>query len=180
MLNAEELKKLSKAMSYWLRHKPEDIGLNISKDGWVDTQELINKGQKKMMFNFNDVKQVVQQNDKQRFAMSGDFLKIRANQGHSIEVKIEFQEIIPPVFLYHGTPKKYVDQIFKEGLKKMNRTHVHLSPDIETAAKVGSRRGDFVILKIEAMRMRADGYKIYISENGVYLTDSVPVEYISK
>jgi putative RNA 2'-phosphotransferase len=179
MLNEEQLKKLSKAMSYWLRHKPEDIGLNLSKDGWVDTQELIDKGQKKMMFDFNDVKQVVQQNDKQRFAMSGDFLKIRANQGHSIEVKIEFQEILPPVFLYHGTPNKSVDQILKEGLKKMKRTHVHLSVDKETAAKVGSRRGDFTILKVEAMKMRAEGYKIYISENGVYLTDVVPPEYIS-
>jgi len=179
MLNEEQLKKLSKGMSYWLRHKPEDIGLNLSKDGWVDTQELIDKGQKKMMFDFNDVKQVVQQNDKQRFAMSGDFLKIRANQGHSIDVEIKFQEILPPVFLYHGTPKKSVDQILKEGLKKMKRTHVHLSVDKETAAKVGSRRGDFTILKVEAMKMRAEGHKIYISENGVYLTDVVPPEYIS-
>jgi len=179
MLNEEQLKKLSKAMSYWLRHKPEDIGLNISKDGWADMQELIDKGQKKMMFNFNDIKQVVQQNDKQRFAMSGDFLKIRANQGHSVDVKIEFQETVPPVFLYHGTPNKSVDQILKEGLKKMKRTHVHLSVDKETAAKVGSRRGDFTILKVEAMKMRAEGHKIYISENGVYLTDVVPPEYIS-
>jgi putative RNA 2'-phosphotransferase len=105
---------------------------------------------------------------------------IRANQGHSTDVKINFEEVKPPTILYHGAPVGVIDAIMKEGLKKMNRHHVHLSPDRETAAKVGSRRGKFEILEIEAMRLRADGHKIYMSANGVYLTDEVPPEYIRR
>jgi putative RNA 2'-phosphotransferase len=81
--------------------------------------------------------------------------------------------------LYHGTPNRNVDSILKEGINRGNRHHVHLSKDEETAASVGSRRGAFTILKIEALRMRADGHKIYISDNGVYLVDEVPSKYIS-
>lgn len=178
-LSEERLKKISKALSFWLRHKPEDIGLNVNSDGWVDVKELMEKAKVKILFDFNELKQVVQKNDKKRFSLSEDFCSIRANQGHSIDVKMEFKEVVPPAFLYHGTPNKSVDIILKDGLRKMNRHHVHLSPDEETAAKVGARRGEFTILKIEAMRMRADGHKIYISENGVYLLDEVPAKYIS-
>lgn len=171
-------KKISKNLSYWLRHKPEDIGIKLSDNGWTDVKELIKKAEKKIMFDFNDLKYVVDNSDKKRFSFSEDFCSIRANQGHSTDVKMEFDEVKPPQFLYHGAPEGSVEVILKEGLKKMRRHHVHLSPDTETAAMVGARRGKFTILKIEAMRMRADGYKIYVSENGVYLVDEVPAEYI--
>ncbi|HSG31940.1 MAG TPA: RNA 2'-phosphotransferase [Thermodesulfobacteriota bacterium] len=171
-------KKISKFLSYVLRHNPESIGLNLSEDGWADVKELIEKAKHKIVFDFNELKQVVKNNDKQRFALSDDFCEIRANQGHSTDVKVEFEEVKPPAILYHGAPNKVVGSIMKTGLKKMKRHHVHLSPDEKTAAVVGSRRGEFTILEIEAMRMRADGHKIYISNNGVYLVDEVPVKYI--
>lgn len=174
-------KRISKSLSFWLRHNPEDIGITIGNDGWTDIDELIEKAADKGVdFTFEELKEVVKNNDKKRFLISEDETLIRANQGHSIEVKIKFKEAVPPQILYHGTPVGVVDLIMKEGLKKMSRHHVHLSPNKETAAIVGSRRGKFEILEIEAMRMRADGYKIYISENGVYLVDEVPVKYIKR
>ena len=176
----EKKKKLSKSLSYWLRHHPEDIGITVTKEGWVNVKELMEKASRKLLFDFNELKEVVQTNDKKRFMFSEDFCEIRANQGHSIDVEIKFKEVVPPAILYHGTPNKNVESILKNGLNKGSRHHVHLSVDEITAAKVGARRGDFTILKIEALRMRADKHKIYISENGVYLVDEVPSKYISK
>lgn len=174
-------KRISKSLSFWLRHNPEDIGITIGNDGWTDIDELIEKAADKgVEFTFDELKEVVSNNDKKRFLINEDETLIRANQGHSIEVKMKFNEAVPPQILYHGTPVGVVDLIMKEGLSKMSRHHVHLSPNKETAAIVGSRRGKFEILEIEAMRMRADGYKIYISENGVYLVDEVPVKYIKR
>ena len=173
-------KKISKQLSYWLRHNPDDIGLIINKSGWTDVKDLLKKSENKLYFDFNELKYVVQNNSKQRFSLSEDFCEVRANQGHSIEVDLGLEEVKPPQILYHGTPEKSVDSIMKEGLKKMNRHAVHLSKDVDTASQVGSRRGKFVVLEIEAMRMRADGYKFYISENGVYLVEEVPVKYIKQ
>lgn len=178
-MTEDRFKKLSKALSYWLRHHPEDIGIIISHNGWTDVKKLIEKASQKISFDFNELKYVVQNNDKKRFSLSEDMCNVRANQGHSIPVQLELLQVLPPTILYHGTPNKNVESILKEGLNKANRHHVHLSKDQETAAIVGSRRGQYTILKIEALRMRADGYKIYLSDNGVYLVDEVPPKYIS-
>ena len=179
-MSSERLTKISKSLSCWLRHKPEQIGIRIENDGWVDVKELLAKASSKILFDFNELKQVVQSDDKKRYSFSEDFCMIRANQGHSVEVDIKFEEVIPPTILYHGTPNKNVESILKSGLNKGNRQYVHLSPDEKTAAVVGARRGEFTILKIEALKMRADKIKIYISENGVYLVDEVPKEYIKR
>lgn len=173
--------KISKHLSWCLRHNPYKLGLTIDKEGWVDIKELIEKSKHQLLFDFNELKYVVQNSDKQRFALSEDFCSIRCNQGHSLDtntVDIEFEEANPPEILYHGTPVKSLAIIKKEGLKKMNRQYVHLSPDTTTADKVGNRRGDSIILEVEAMKMVEDGLKIYLSENGVYLTDNVPSKYI--
>lgn len=174
-------KRISKAISYWLRHNPEQIGITILKDGWTDIDEMIEKAAENgLEFTFEELKEVVANSDKKRFSINDDETLIRANQGHSIEVDIKFEEVIPPQTLYHGTPVGVVDAIMKEGLKKMSRHHCHLSKDIETAEIVANRRGgEKIILKIEAMKMRADKHKFYISENGVYLVDEVPPQYIS-
>lgn len=178
-MNEDRFKKISKSLSYWLRHHPEDIGITISSDGWTDVRTLMEKAKAKIFFDFNELKYVVQNNDKKRFSLSDDLCSIRANQGHSIPVELKLMEVLPPTTLYHGTPNRNVESILKEGINKGNRHHVHLSKDEETAAKVGARRGQFTILKIEALRMRADGHKIYISDNDVYLVDEVPPKYIS-
>jgi putative RNA 2'-phosphotransferase len=178
-MDKERHQKISKSLSYWLRHRPEAIGIKLDKGGWTDIKELIEKAQKEIVFDFNELKEVVKNCDKQRFALSEDFCSIRASQGHSVEVKIDFKEIAAPPVLYHGTVEQFIESIKKQGLLPGKRHHVHLSKDEETAKKVGERRGKPIILKIDAMKMQDAGYKFYISENGVYLTDSVPKRYIS-
>jgi putative RNA 2'-phosphotransferase len=172
-------KKISKMMSLVLRHKPSHIGVQLDENGWVSVKELIN-GIKNKGVSINEVllKEIVEGNDKQRFIFSDDGLNIRANQGHSIEVDVQLNQVEPPEVLYHGTVQKFIENIKKEGLIKMNRLHVHLSKDKETAVKVGSRRGQPIILEIDAASMHKEGISFFLSENGVWLTDFVSSDYI--
>ncbi|WP_343604589.1 RNA 2'-phosphotransferase [Fluviicola sp.] len=175
----KDLKHISKFLSLVLRHKPQEIGITPDANGWVDVDELIEKcNLKKRHLDFETLEEVVAGNDKQRFSFNEDLTRIRANQGHSIEIDLDYEAVEPPGFLYHGTVDKFLGNIRAEGLKKMNRHHVHLSKDLETAVKVGSRRGKPVILTVDAVRMNQDGYSFYRSKNGVWLCDQVPVEYI--
>ena len=168
-------RKISKFMSLVLRHRPEKIGLKLDENGWADVQELITK----MNINLQELEYVVENNDKKRFAFNEDKTKIRANQGHSLKtVDLELKNIQPPNFLFHGTVGKFMSAIRDTGLLKMNRQHVHLSKDKETAIKVGSRRGKAIILSVRAGEMYEKGFEFYCSENGVWLTDHVPSEYI--
>lgn len=168
-------------MSLVLRHKPQAINATLDENGWLEIDTLINglnaRGQR---VDRAFIEEVVRTNDKQRFAISEDGLRIRANQGHSVSVDVELEAVEPPEFLYHGTVAKYTDVIFKKGLQKMQRLHVHLSPDVQTATTVGLRRGFPIILRIAAKQMHADGYLFYLSQNNVWLTDCVPAQYLSK
>lgn len=178
-MNEKEIKNISKFLSLVLRHAPETIALELDENGWANVNELIaqcNKSHKKLDVELLDY--VVENNDKKRFAFNEDKTKIRASQGHSISVELALEEVEPLHFLYHGTVGKFMQSIRNEGLKKMNRQHVHLSKDRETAIIVGSRRGKPEILSINAPKMHQDGFKFYVSENGVWLTDHVPAEYI--
>ena len=170
---------VSKFLSKYLRHEPKKLGLTLEPGGWVAVDELL-AGAAGQGFHFSreELQQVVAENDKQRFSFDDSGTKIRANQGHSTEVDLQLQEADPPAELFHGTVGKFLDAILAEGLKKMNRHDVHLSKDIETATKVGQRRGKPIILVIDSARMAADGYKFRLSENGVWLTDHVPPRYI--
>lgn len=173
------LKDISKFLSLILRHKPETIGVTMDPNGWVDVDELMEKSAAKgFKFDFETLEEVVFTNDKQRFTFSDDYTKIRANQGHSVNVDLEFEATEPTGYLYHGTVEKFLESIRANGLQKRSRLHVHLSKDLDTATKVGSRRGKPVILKIDAARMFRDGYPFYLSKNGVWLCDEVPVQYI--
>lgn len=168
-------------MSLVLRHQPEDIGLQLDEQGWAKVDELISKmNARGIHINFEIINEVVETNDKKRFAFNEDKTLIRASQGHSIEVELNLSETVPPDTLYHGTAIKYLDSILKTGLKKQNRQHVHLSATIETARAVGSRHGKPIILVINAKEMLVTGFKFYLSENKVWLTDTVPVEYITQ
>jgi len=175
----KQLKQVSKFMSLVLRHKPETIGLQLDENGWTNVQELVDKmNATGAAATIELINTIVETNDKKRFAFNEDKTMIRANQGHSIEVELNLREVQPPEFLYHGTVEKFIDIIRIEGLKKMERQHVHLSKDTETAANVGNRRGKAIILAIDAAKMHADGFRFYLSENEVWLTDEVPVQYI--
>jgi putative RNA 2'-phosphotransferase len=171
---------ISKFLSYVLRHAPESIGIEFDQHGWVEIDTLLAAAKKHgHEISRETLNNVVSINDKQRFKISDDGTHIRASQGHSIEVELDLQPVIPPDFLYHGTVSKFLDAIQSEGLKKMKRQHVHLSADIQTATKVGSRRGTPVILVINARKMFQDGCSFYLSDNNVWLTDAVPSKYIS-
>lgn len=173
---SKQLKKVSKYLSFLLRHQPESIGLVLDEQGWASVEDLLN---------LTDIdrpllEEVVFTNDKQRFAFSSDGLKIRANQGHSLEgVELELAALEPPDRLYHGTVERFLESILEQGLRKMDRHHVHLSATIDTAKNVGSRRGKPVVLIVDAQLMAAKGRQFFLSANGVWLVDSVPAEYLS-
>ena len=175
-MKEQDKKRISKFLSLVLRHAPEKIGLDIDENGWASIKELMFKS--KLKFSLEDLEEVVETNDKKRFTFNGDLTKIRASQGHSIKVDLELKEIKPPEFLYHGTVSKFMELIKEQGLKKMSRNHVHLSEDRETAIKVGSRRGQAIILSVRSGEMYRKGIKFYQSKNKVWLTNEVPNEFI--
>ncbi len=176
-----DVTKISKTLSYWLRHAPEKGDLTLDTKGWAPLNDVYAAlAREGLPSDFNTLMTVVQDNDKKRFEFNFDFSAIRARQGHSIEIDLDLKPSVPPVVLYHGTTSKVVGQIMKQGLSKMNRHHVHLSGDRETARKVGSRRGAPVILVIDCKSMLAAGHKFYVTDNGVWLTDEVPAKYISQ
>nr|WP_315201138.1 RNA 2'-phosphotransferase [uncultured Flavobacterium sp.] len=178
-MNEKATKGISKFLSFVLRHSPETIGLELDENGWADVEDLISKCSKDgNTLNLELLEFVVENNDKKRFVFNEDKTKIRASQGHSISVELDLAETEPSDYLYHGTVGKFLENIRKEGLQKMSRQHVHLSKDKETAIKVGSRRGVAQILTIRSGEMYKDGFKFYLSENNVWLTDQVPIKYI--
>lgn len=175
----KQLKHVSRLLSLVLRHQPEHIGLTLNENGWANVNELVEKiNAKGNNIDFAILQTVVDTNDKKRFIFNEDKTMIRANQGHSIEVELDLKEVAPPEFLYHGTVLKFLEAIKNDGLKKMSRQHVHLSKEVQTATIVASRRGVPVILTINAMVMHTEGFKFYLSENGVWLTNEVPAKYI--
>lgn len=174
-----EVVSVSKFLSLILRHAPDKIGLTLDPNGWADVAELL----RLMALNGKKVsrdvlEQVVAENDKKRFAFSEDGLRIRASQGHSIEIELDLPPAIPPDTLYHGTATRFIDSIRLEGLKPGSRQHVHLSKDIATATKVGQRHGKPVVLIVRANDMISAGHTFYLSANEVWLTSHVPTEFI--
>lgn len=161
-----------KQLAYLLRH---DTEYNFDEHGWREVSDLIaNHGYTQEMLD-----EIVATNNKQRYEYSEDKTKIRARQGHSVQVDVELKEMTPPDILYHGTAVQYVDAILRDGIVKRKRLYVHLSQTEETARNVGKRHGEPVILKVDARKMSEAGIKFYLSNNGVWLTDYVGIEYIS-
>ncbi len=176
-MTEQHKRKISKFLSLILRHKPETIGLMLDKNGWALVSEILSKTQ--IVFTKDELEEVVETNDKQRFVFNNDKTKIRANQGHSIDsLDLELKKQKPPLYLYHGTVPKFIDSIKTKGLLKMNRQYVHLSEDIETAKRVANRRGIAIILKVKAEGLYKNKYEFYLSENDVWLTDNVPPKFI--
>lgn len=174
------LTSTSKFVSLILRHKPETIGIQLDEHGWANVDELIAGISKTREFNREILDEIVRTDNKQRFTFNEDKTKIRANQGHSISGDVELPEAIPPETLWHGTGEKYVASIDKQGLIPKGRLYVHLSSDTSTATKVGSRHGKPVLYIVKTKEMHDDGYKFFLSKNGVWLTKEVPVKYLVK
>ncbi|WP_371677597.1 RNA 2'-phosphotransferase [Streptomyces sp. NBC_01276] len=169
--------KVSKYVSKHLRHQPDRIGLVLDTQGWVEIDDLLRAAAAHgFRFTRAELDHVVASNDKQRFAVDGT--RVRASQGHTVAVDLGLPEAEPPSHLYHGTVAAALDAIRAEGLRPMARHHVHLSPDRETATRVGARRGRPVVLTVDAGAMRAAGHVFRISANGVWLADAVPPEFL--
>ncbi len=174
-----DLIRYSKFISLVLRHRPELIGLEMDEAGWVSVDALLaGMNARGLPVDRPLLERIVAENDKQRFAFSPDRAKIRAAQGHTVKVELGLPPRTPPALLYHGTARKNLASIRAQGLKKGKRHAVHLSPDAETAVKVGRRHGEPVVLVVEAGRMAADGFPFTRSDNGVWLVERVPPEYI--
>ncbi len=170
----------SKLIALVLRHKPEEIGITLDEHGWANVNELIAGIAKTQPFDMTALEEIVSTDEKQRYSFNEDKTLIRANQGHSIPVDVELEEKRPPELLYHGTGEKYTASIDAQGLIPKSRLYVHLSPDYDTAVKVGSRHGKPVVYTVAAGEMQKNGYVFYLSVNGVWLTKSVPVDYLRK
>lgn len=178
-MNNSRLVKISKYLSKHLRHQPERIGLTLTPGGWVSVDELLAACAKHQFpINRAQLNEVVASNDKKRFSFDSTGTLIRANQGHSIEVDLQLNPTVPPDILYHGTGHGAVESILQKGLCKMSRHHVHLSKDMATARTVGARHGRPVVFAVDAAAMHVADYTFYCSENGVWLVDNVPPEYL--
>lgn len=171
--------ELSKFLSLVLRHKPEEIGITLDAAGWVDVDELLDACAKRSVdISRKRLESIVESSDKKRFAFNQDQSRIRANQGHSVSVELGYLPVTPPEVLYHGTATRFLESITATGLMKQQRSHVHLSADVQTAANVGQRHGRLALLEVNTAQMKQDGYLFYLSDNGVWLTDNVPAKYL--
>ena len=173
-------KKLGQYLSLILRHKPEVIGIQLDEHGWAKVDELIAGIRKTQFMDQTLLEKLVAEDEKGRYAFNDDKTLIRANQGHSIPVDVGLKEVQPPEVLWHGTGEKYVASIDREGLISKSRLYVHLSADFQTALKVGSRHGKPVVYAVDARRMHEEGYVFFLSVNGVWLTQRVPMVYLKK
>lgn len=178
--------KFSIFLSLLLRHKPEEVHLKMNKEGWVEVDHLLKQLHDESYYSdvtLEDIKYVVDTDEKKRYSLKSfnKKLYIRANQGHSLKnIDLGLKPMIPPIKLYHGTGKKYYNSIMKKGLIKKERQFVHLSTSIDVAVKVGQRHGDVVVFEIDTTKMQKDGFVFYMSDNGVWLTDRVPVRYLKQ
>ena len=172
--------RISRFLSFVLRHAPQSIGLTLDDAGWVDVTDLLERSRKSgTTFSRELLEEIVAKSPKKRFAFSDDGTRIRASQGHTVDVDLAYAPVTPPAVLYHGTPAQTLPLVRDGGLRKMSRHHVHLSPDVATAKVVGSRRGRPVVLVVHAARMHLAGHLFYVTPNGVWLAEHVPTEFIT-
>jgi putative RNA 2'-phosphotransferase len=178
-MDEKSVRRISKFLSLVLRHQPDKIGIQLDAAGWVEVEVLLEalprSGQK---ISRDMLEHVVRTNDKQRFTIDESGQRIRATQGHSVEVELGYEPADPPAILIHGTPETAVSAIRESGLQKMKRHHVHLHSDSSTASAVGARRGQPVLLNVKAQEMAREGFVFYVTANQVWLTDHVPPRFI--
>ena len=179
-MDDRRLVKASKYLSRHLRHEPARLGLTLEPGGWVQVEDLLRAcAAHSFDLTREELEEIVERNDKRRFSFDAAATRIRANQGHSVEIDLGLAPADPPATLYHGTASARLEAIMAEGLRRMGRHHVHLSATAETARRVGARHGKPVVLEVAAGRMAAEGFAFYRAENGVWLTDAVPPGFLT-
>ena len=180
-MTPEQQVRTSKFLSLHLRHQPQRLGLVLEPGGWVAVDDLLQAvARHGVRISRAELDEVVANSDKQRFSFDPSGRRIRANQGHSVAVDLELEPVEPPAVLYHGTGERSVPSIERDGLRKMRRQHVHLSPDVATAQRVGSRHGRPVVFEVDAAALHAAGCPFYRAVNGVWLVDAVPPRYLRR
>ena len=180
-MDPRQLVRTSKFLSLHLRHRPDRLGLELEPGGWVDVEVLLAAAARVgQPITRGELDEVVASNDKRRFSFDPTGTRIRANQGHSVAVDLHLPPVEPPPRLYHGTDERAAAAIAREGLRKMRRQHVHLSPDPETARRVGARHGRPVVFEVDAAAMHAEGHTFFRAENGVWLVDAVPAPFLGR
>jgi len=180
MMDAVDRVRTSKLLSRVLRHQPESIGVVLDDAGWVGIESLLSALVRHgRPLTRQELAELVRQDAKQRFALDETTDRIRANQGHSVKVYLGLEPVVPPAVLYHGTPVRNVEVIRREGLNKGSRHAVHLSADVETAHRVGARRGEHCVLLVDSAAMHTGGHRFAVSANGVWLTEVVPPRFVS-
>jgi putative RNA 2'-phosphotransferase len=178
-VDRRRLVKTSKYLSRHLRHDPARLGITLEPGGWVEVDTLLRAcADRGFPLTRDELRHVVEHNDKRRFSFDEAGTRIRANQGHSVDVDLQLEPAAPPDVLFHGTAEQHVEAIMREGLRPMRRHAVHLSRDHGTATKVGARHGRPVVLEVAAGRMASDGFVFTVSANGVWLTAEVPPRYL--
>lgn len=181
MISDKQITYISKFLSLVLRHQPETIGIQLDQNGWTAVDDLLEKSNNYgIKFDREILNYIVAANSKKRFAFNDTLDKIRASQGHSVEIELGYTNQKPPEILFHGTGEKSVQSILDTGLEKRSRQQVHLSSNLETAIKVGQRHGKPFVFKVLAEQMYNDNFQFFISDNGVWLTDNVPAKYLKR
>lgn len=180
-MDSQEFVRISKYLSLHLRHRPERLGLQLAPGGWAEVDRLLEAAAHDgHPIRRDQLEWVVVQNDKQRFSFDASATRIRANQGHSINVDLQLQPAEPPPLLYHGTAAQNTEAIMRDALRKMRRHHVHLSADVQTARRLGARHASPVVFAIDSQAMKRAGHLFYRSDNGVWLTDEVPPNFLTR
>lgn len=180
-MTSQNLTKRSRILSRSLRHDPSYLGIVLDSNGWTEIKTLLEcLASRKLPTTRTELEELVETNNKKRFRISDDGLRIRANQGHSISIDLQLEPRTPPPQLFHGTAHSSIKSILRDGIQRRSRQHVHLSSDIETALAVGSRHGKPILLQVLSGKMKKDGYSFFLSENGVWLTDEVPAKYLEE
>ena len=175
----KRLDRIGRLITYSLRHRPEELDITLDEQGWVEIDVLLEAlHNKDKEITREELEYLIATSDKQRFAVDESGEKIRANQGHTVDVNLGYESQVPPEYLYHGTNEESVKDIMETGVQRMKRHAVHLSEDLGTAIKVGERRGRVLILRIQSGKMHEDGYVFQLSDNNVWLTDNIPIQYI--
>lgn len=174
-MNNKDLVRTSKKLALILRHKPESAGIKLDKNGWAQTSDIL----KALDVNMSILETIVMNDKKGRYAFDNYQKRIRAVQGHSVNIDLELSPVVPPDFLYHGTAKRNIGSIMSQGVKSMSRQYVHLSTSFETAVTVGSRHGEAVVFKVDTNSMHKNGIAFYRAENGVWLTDYIAPQYLT-
>lgn len=175
-----DAKKLSKFLSLVLRHKPEIIGLTLDPAGWARVDDLVARANANgVRFDRDDLTRIISTGGKMRLSVSLDGQFVRASHGHSVLIDLGLTVKEPPEFLFHGTADRFVDSIMLNGLKPQRRRHVHLTADAEAASKIGQRHGKPIVISVQTGKMILDGFEFYRADNGIWLTDQVPPQFLS-